>query len=171
MTITTALGVALNDAISPGKFIDTKVILFSRRDGSGRVCEPKALYANSRVLKTVPYFNDREFLLHPLPRMKLPFSGVLSSAFSESELRDFSEPVDDGDLAEDYGYLSDSDLEEDWDFESPDPEDNRSQTRQKEATYGRYKEHIRMGKVIRIQDVAFITYVYPHPFCHSLSRR
>ena len=60
MTITTALKGALNDAISSGKFIDTQIILFSRRDGSGRVCKPKALYTNSHVLKSVPYFNDRE---------------------------------------------------------------------------------------------------------------
>ena len=66
MTITTALKEALNDAISSGKFIDTKIVLFSRRDSSGRVCEPKALYANSHVLKSIPYFNDREFPLYPL---------------------------------------------------------------------------------------------------------
>ena len=61
MTITTALKVALNDGITSGKFIDTQIILFSRRDSSGRVSKPKPLYANSHVLKSVPYFNDREF--------------------------------------------------------------------------------------------------------------
>jgi len=61
MTLTPALQEALNDAISSGNFIDTKVVLYSRRDSSGRVCKPKALYANSHVLKSVPYFNDREF--------------------------------------------------------------------------------------------------------------
>ena len=57
---------ALGDAISSGKFIDTKVVLYSRRDRSGKVCKPKALYANSHVLKSVPYFNDCEFQLCPL---------------------------------------------------------------------------------------------------------
>ena len=61
MILTPALQEALNSAISSGKFIDTKVILFSRRDSSGNACKPKALYANSHVLKSVPYFNDREF--------------------------------------------------------------------------------------------------------------
>lgn len=49
---------ALNDSISSGKFADTKIILFSRRDTSGTVCKPRALYASSHVLKTVPYFDD-----------------------------------------------------------------------------------------------------------------
>lgn len=62
MVVTTALKEALNDAITSGKFIDTKIVLFSRRDSSGRVCKPKALYANSHVLKSVPYFNACEFL-------------------------------------------------------------------------------------------------------------
>ncbi|KAF9650021.1 hypothetical protein BDM02DRAFT_3112835, partial [Thelephora ganbajun] len=45
MAATTALREALNQGIS---------------DSSGRVCRLKALYANSHILKTVPYFNDRE---------------------------------------------------------------------------------------------------------------
>jgi hypothetical protein len=62
---TPALREALNDAISSGKFVDTKIVLFSRRDSDGRVCKPRALYANSHVLKSVPYFKDREFPLRP----------------------------------------------------------------------------------------------------------
>ena len=57
---------ALNEGIVSGTFVDTKIILFSRRDSSGRVHEPKALYASSHVLKSVPYFNDREpFVFDP----------------------------------------------------------------------------------------------------------
>ena len=56
---------ALNDAISSGKFVDTKIVLFSQRDSLGRVCKSRALYANSHVLKSVPYFNHREFPLNP----------------------------------------------------------------------------------------------------------
>ena len=161
MAVTTALREALNDAISSGKFIDTKIVLWSRRDSSGRVCEPRALYANSHVLKSVPYFNDREFLLHSIcDTWNDPALGVLSGPFSESGIKDFSETVDDGGFAEDYGYLSDSDLEEDWDFDSPAPPTSQPQPRRKGATYGRYKEHVRMGKVVNVQDVAFITCVY-----------
>ena len=60
MAATTALCEALNEGISSGNLVDTKIILYSRRDSSGRISRPKALYANSHVLKTVPYFNDRE---------------------------------------------------------------------------------------------------------------
>ena len=63
MMTTLALREALNDAISSGRFVDTKIVLFSRRDSVGRVCKPRALYANSHVLKSVPYFQDREFPL------------------------------------------------------------------------------------------------------------
>ena len=72
--MTTALEEALNDTISSGRFIDTKIVLFSRRDGAGRICKPRALYANSHVLKSVPYFKDREFLLHPSTTHNNPFS-------------------------------------------------------------------------------------------------
>ena len=60
MAATTALRKALNKGISSGHFSDTKIVLYSRRDSSGRVYRLKALYANSHVLKTVPYFNDCE---------------------------------------------------------------------------------------------------------------
>ena len=57
---------ALNEGIASGTFVDTKFILFSRRSSSGRVYAPKALYANSHVLKSVPYFKDREPPAHHL---------------------------------------------------------------------------------------------------------
>ena len=60
MAATTLLREALNKGISSGNLIDSKVILYSHRDSSGRVSRPKALYASSYVLKTVSYFNDRE---------------------------------------------------------------------------------------------------------------
>lgn len=53
---------ALDTSITSGHFVDTKIYLFSHRNSSGFVCKPKALYANSTVLKSVPYFNDRTFL-------------------------------------------------------------------------------------------------------------
>ena len=58
MAATTALREALNQGISSGNLVDTKIILYSHRDSTGRVCRPKALYTNSQVLKTVPYFSD-----------------------------------------------------------------------------------------------------------------
>ena len=61
MAATGALREALNQGISSGNLIDTKIISYSHRDPSGRVCRPKVLYASSHVLKTVPYFNDCEY--------------------------------------------------------------------------------------------------------------
>lgn len=58
MPITAALLEALNQGISSGILIDTQVILYSHRDSAGRVRQPKALYASSHVLKTIPYFED-----------------------------------------------------------------------------------------------------------------
>ena len=162
MTITTALKRALNDGISSGKFIDTQIILFSRRDSAGRVSKPKALYANSHVLKSVPYFDDRKPLSHSAScTYNDPSPGVLSGPFIESEDRDFSETINDGEIAEEYGYSSDSDLEDDWDFESPAQPRGNSHSLQPGALYGEYKENARVGKVIRIRDVAFITCVCP----------
>ena len=60
MAATTALLEALNKGISSGNLVDTKIVLYSRRASSGRVSRPKALYASSHVLKTVPYFHDSE---------------------------------------------------------------------------------------------------------------
>ena len=81
---------------------------------------------------------------------------MLSGSFSESEVKSFSEPIDEDDFAEDYGYSSDSDLEEDWDFDSPDSGAGGKVGRP-DTLCSRYKEHVETGKVIRIQDVAFIT--------------
>ena len=49
---------ALHDSISSGTFIDTKFYAFSRREGSGRVSSPRALYCNGRILDAVPYFSS-----------------------------------------------------------------------------------------------------------------
>ena len=64
MTATHALFEALNLEISSGTFVDTKIVLYSRRDsctaGTGEVCRPKAIYANTHILKIVPYFDRCE---------------------------------------------------------------------------------------------------------------
>ena len=45
---------ALDDSITSGTFVDTKFYVFSRREPSGCIGSQRALYCNSRVLKTVP---------------------------------------------------------------------------------------------------------------------
>lgn len=63
---------ALNRGIVSGTLVDTKIILFSRKDTSGRVSGPKALHTSSHVLKSIPHFNDRElFALNPANRLAM----------------------------------------------------------------------------------------------------
>ena len=151
MAATTALREALNQGISSGSLGDTKFILYSRRDSSGRVCRPKALYANSRVLKTVPYFKTCE------------------RTFAGPQLKDSNkEEIGDEEYAEDYGYLSDSDLEDDEDekaasFKSTgkskvhlfDPFGVPSGCRIVPCEV--HEERVEMGKIIKIPDMAFVT--------------
>jgi len=126
MAATTALCEALNEGISSGNFVDTKIILYSHRDSSGHINRPKALYASSHVLKTVPYFNDREYT----SLLDIALTGshtvalkVLFGGFAESESRDFDkETVEEEGSAGHYGYSSDSDLEDSDDEKDTPPE-------------------------------------------------
>jgi hypothetical protein len=117
MAATTALREALNQGISSGNLIDTKIIVYSHRDSSGVIRRPKALYANSHVLKKVPYFKDceRTSTFDAIEESHVAVSEVLFGNFSESQSKDFKEAVNEEESADDYGYLSDSDLEEDED--------------------------------------------------------
>lgn len=97
---------------------------------------------------------------------------MLFGQFGEAEAKDFSEPLDNNESVEDYGYHSDSDLEEDEDFTSQkeavkehsvaggcpsDPFCFPPVKSEPAPTYGEYQECLQKGKVIKIQDVAFIT--------------
>ena len=72
------------------------VSLPTHRDSSCRISRPKALYAISHVLKTIPYFNDREHTstlgITPIgPHtivLKVPFGD-----FAESRSRDFGKEI------------------------------------------------------------------------------
>lgn len=147
---------ALTESISSGRFEDTKIILYSRKDSSGNICGPRALYANSHVLKTVPYFTD-----------------LLSGTFAEAESKDFSDPIDNNGIAEDYGYHSDSDLEDADDVLIPgkqpgtavlprehpaDPSTSSTRNGEPLPTYRGRKERPQQGKVIKVQDIAFVTF-------------
>jgi hypothetical protein len=57
---------ALSDSITSGTFVDAKFYVFSRREASGSVGSPRALYCNSRVLNTVPYFSSCGYRGPPL---------------------------------------------------------------------------------------------------------
>ena len=60
MAATPSFREALSKGIASGTLVDTKIILFSRKNSSGLVYGPKALYASSHVLKSIPHFDHRE---------------------------------------------------------------------------------------------------------------
>lgn len=150
MAATTALREALNQGISSGNLIDTKIILYSRRDSLGRICRPKPLYANSNVLKKVPYFE-----------------GLLFGNFAESQSKDFKEAIDEDEFAENYGYISDSDLEDDEDERPSFKHAGKSKVysfgpfpapSENNFSCERNEEHVSKGKVVKIPDIAFVTF-------------
>ena len=54
---------ALRDSITSGTFIDTKFWVFSKRNSkAGRVGEPKALFVNGHVVRSVPRLSARMFV-------------------------------------------------------------------------------------------------------------
>ena len=173
MTTTIALREALNEGISSGNFIDTKIVLYSRRDSSGRVCRPRALYANSHVLRTIPWFNDRE----PTDTLDTPRTEshdivfiVLFGSFSESQSKRFDEEeIDDGELAKNYEYFSDSDLEDGDEDQKVSSFKHTNESRvhpfdpfgvpgeDSRTIREGYEERVEIGKVVKIPDMAFVT--------------
>ena len=173
MAATTPLREALNRGISSGNLIDTKIIVYSYRDSTGRVCRPKALYTNSHVLKTVPHFNNCEYtatLDVVLSNTHAIVSKVLFGGFGESQSKDFKETINVEEYSKDYDYSSDSDLEDEEDgfrLEQGDPLKSKAQAPQPnsfaipdendEIIREEHEEHVDEGKVIKIPDVAFVT--------------
>ncbi|CCM02297.1 uncharacterized protein FIBRA_04386 [Fibroporia radiculosa] len=95
-----ALHIALASSISHGSLADVEIYLFSRRLRSGGVGKPRAVHANSRILKAAsPYFQ-----------------GLLAGGFSESinvAARDSGKfPALEKPYTDCYGYDDDSDLED-----------------------------------------------------------
>ena len=169
----TPLREALNQGISSGTLIDTKIIVYSYRDYTGRVCRPKALYTNSHVLKTIPHFNDCEYtatLDIILSDAHIIASEVLFGGFGESQSKDFKEAIDEEECSEDYDYSSDSDLEDEEDERvalSKPKAKSKAQARSlnpfaipgenDRIIFEEHEERIDEGKVIKIPDVAFVT--------------
>ncbi|KAM5532551.1 hypothetical protein V8D89_013757 [Ganoderma adspersum] len=91
-------------------FEDVKFWVFSRRKRGGTVDQPKALVANSTLVrKATPHFNP-----------------VLSGGFSESDFIDMDAPYPPTmrQSVDDYGYTSDSDLESENDEDLDDQPDS-----------------------------------------------
>ena len=89
---------------------------------------------------------------------------MLFGNFVESQPKDLKEAIDDDECAEDYGYLSDSDLEdcEDEKDSSPKPTTKSKgypfdlSGKNKVVCEG-YEEGVEKGKVVKIPDIAFVT--------------
>jgi len=63
MFIPAPLKAALEDSISSGKFIDTKFWVFDHLNReTGRLERPTTVFANSAVVRSVPYLSARRFL-------------------------------------------------------------------------------------------------------------
>ncbi|CAL1713803.1 unnamed protein product [Somion occarium] len=85
---------ALAQSAVRGSFIDTAYHIFSHRLLSGKVGKPRVIYGNSLVMKAAgQHFRE------------------LSASFSKTH--ETPEEVE----ADEYGYQSDSDLDDDWDLE------------------------------------------------------
>lgn len=93
---------------------------------------------------------------------------MLFGDFVESRSKDFGDPVDEEEFAEDYGYLSDSDLEEDGEEKvessakrkSPSgvhPFDPFATPTECRVASEVHLERIEKGKVVKIPDIAFVT--------------
>ena len=79
---------------------------------------------------------------------------MLFGNFTESQFRNFNEVIDEEEIAEDYGYSSDSDLEDDEDGKAtpvavPD--------KGKQTLCEEHEDRVEKGKVAKIPDVAFVT--------------
>ena len=94
---------------------------------------------------------------------------VLFGNFAESQSKDFSnDTIDDEECAEDYGYLSDSDLEDDEDEKvaffkhTVKSEAHPSNPfgvpgESKKVVSEEHVERVEKGKIVKIPDMAFVT--------------
>jgi hypothetical protein len=96
----------------------------------------------------------------------LRYFEVLFGDFAESQSKDFKEAIDEEESGEDYGYRSDSDLEDGEDGRiSPPKQTTRSKSRLFDLANDNrivcegHEEHVDKGKVVKISDMAFVTWV------------
>lgn len=102
---------------------------------------------------------------------------MLSGTYAEAELKDFSEPIDEDEEADNYEYYSDSDLEDDYDIandmvartpkKTALPKSNSIDlvsllAKEKKSTpaCGEWNETSREGVIVKIRDIAFVTYAF-----------
>ena len=80
---------------------------------------------------------------------------MLFGKFAESQSKDFNEEsIDDQEYAEDYGYLSDSDLEDDEDAKDTSL---MVPTKGEKTLCDNHDDRVERGKIVKIPDMAFVT--------------
>ena len=91
---------------------------------------------------------------------------MLFGNFAESQSKDFKEEIDEEGSAEDYGYLSDSDLEDDEDENPSFKHSGKSKANffdpfpvpgEDRFSCEKNEERVEKGKVVKIPDIAFVT--------------
>ena len=86
---------------------------------------------------------------------------MLFGNFAESQSKDFNEAIDEDESTEDYGYLSDSDLEDNEDEKAPLFDATSKSTvhfsGEDKILCGVHEECVEKGKVVKIPDMAFVT--------------
>ena len=87
---------------------------------------------------------------------------MLFGNFTESQSKDFKEAIDEEESAEDYGYLSDSDLEGDEDGKVAPPKQKARSSdpftvSNEDKKIQEHEERVNKGKVVKVPDIAFVT--------------
>ena len=91
---------------------------------------------------------------------------MLFGNFAESQSKDLKEAIDENEYAEEYGYLSDSDLKDDEDEKPMLKHASKSKVHpfdpfqipgEDKLVHEKNEELVGKGKVVKIPDVAFVT--------------
>ena len=93
---------------------------------------------------------------------------VLFGTFAESQSKDFKDEIDDEEFGEYYGYLSDSDLEDDEDEKVASFKHTSKPKVYPFSPFGapgedrkipceEHEERIQKGKVVKVPDMALVT--------------
>jgi hypothetical protein len=111
MFISAPLKAAFEDSISSGKFIDTKFWVPNRLNReTGQLEQPKAVFANSTVVRSIPYLSARKFSSIVSVRMCLTVLDSVLDSVPEGRL-DGSFPQTTGEPPfGEYEYQSDADF-------------------------------------------------------------
>ena len=86
------------------------------------------------------------------------FFEVFFGSFAEAQLKDFNdETIDEEEIAQDYGYSSDSDLEDDVDGGVALVAPVVVPPEEKKILGEEHDERIEKGKIVKIPDMALVT--------------